>query len=97
LRIATSGTGGVQICWHAIVCGAATTAHGAGFIGAAATWTYPQAFGAVPSVSATIRDGVTGMITNGSSGYSTSSATFRQLAFVASADAAVAVMAIGFY
>lgn len=97
LRIATSGSGGVQICWNTIICQAATVAHGAGFIGNTATWTYPQSFGAVPSISATVRDGVAAMIINGPSGYSTSSAQFRQTAFISSVDAAVTVTAIGLY
>jgi hypothetical protein len=97
LRIATGGSSGIQICWHTIVCNGATVAHGSGFIGAEATWTYPQSFAAVPSVAPTVRDGVAAMIINGSAGYSTSSATFRQLAFLASVNAAVVVLAVGYY
>lgn len=97
LRIAANGSGGIQICWHTIVCDPATTAHGAGFFGAVATWTYPQAFGAVPAVHGSTRDGVQSWIMNGLAGNSTSSATFRQVALVSSVAAAVTVTAIGLY
>lgn len=97
LRVATNGSGGVQICWHTIVVTGAATAHGGGFISNNASWTYPQAFGEVPAVSANVSDGIAAMVINGAAGHSTSAASFRQVSFIASADAAIKVIAIGLY
>ena len=98
LRVGTGDTSGVQICWHAIVCNSATTVNGAGFVGAETTWTFPQAFGGLPSVSCSIQDGVNAWITNGASGNSASVARFRQMSFVTGpGNTAVSVLAIGFY
>lgn len=98
LRIATGDSSGFQACWHTIVCNSATTAQGGGFVGSNTSWTFPQVFSATPSVSAFVQDGVQAWITNGSTGNSNTSASFRQQSFVnGPGNAAVSVLAIGFY
>jgi hypothetical protein len=98
LRIGTGDTSGVQICWHTIVCNGTNTASGAGFVGPNATWTYPQAFAAIPAVSGTQQDGAAAWIMNGSTGNSTTAASFRQSSFLTgTANVAVGVLAIGYY
>lgn len=98
LRIATGDTSGFQACWHAIVCTSAATVQGGGYVGANTSWTFPQVFNGLPSVSAMVQDGVQAWITNGSTGNSNTAASFRQQSFVnGPGDTAVSVMAIGFY
>lgn len=98
LRIATGDSSGFQACWHTIVCNSATTAQGGGFVGSNTSWTFPQVFSATPSVSAFVQDGVQAWVTNGSTGNSNTSASFRQQSFVnGPGNAAVSVLAIGFY
>ncbi|MGL4221769.1 MAG: hypothetical protein ACRCSS_14210 [Shewanella sp.] len=98
LRIGTGDTSGIQFCWHTLICNSATTAQGAGFVGPTAAWTYPQSFNGTPSVSASVQDGIQAWITNGASGNTASSASFRQQSFInGPGNAAVSVLAIGFY
>lgn len=98
LRIGTGDTSGFQACWYTIVCNSATGAQGAGFVGSNTTWTFPQVFNGLPSVSATVQDGIQAWITNGSTGNSNTAASFRQQSFInGPGNAAVSVMAIGFY
>lgn len=98
LRIGTGDTSGVQICWHTIICAGTTGTSGSGFVGAQTVWTYPQAFNGTPSVSSSLQDGISAWITNGESGNSSTVARFRQMSFVnGTGNAAVGVMAIGFY
>lgn len=99
LRVGTGDTAGIQICWHQIVVNGATTAVGSSFISANSSWTFPQPFtgGLTPSVSGTIIDGIIASVTGGSSGVSNTTATLRQLAPATTANAAAAVIAIGFY
>jgi len=98
LRIATGDTSGVQICWHTIVCTSATTANGSGFFGPNATWTFPQAFNGIPAVKGELQDGIQAWIINGSSGNSSTTASFRQASFITgTGNGAVGVTAIGYF
>lgn len=98
LRIGTGDTAGVQLCWHAIVCNSATTAQGAGYVGTDTTWTFPQVFNGLPFTAGFIQDGVPAWITNGASGNSSTTASFRQQSFNnGPGNTAATVVAIGFY
>lgn len=100
LRIGTADTNGIQICWHTISVSGATTQFGTTnfyYSGSDSNWTYPQSFGATPSVMAFPIGGNLSSIISGSSGASAFSASFRQGAPGSTSAISATVIAIGVY
>lgn len=100
LRIGTADTSGIQICWNTITVSGATTQFGSVayyYSPSDSSWTFPQAFGATPAISAFPIGGNLSSIISGAGGASASAATFRQGAPGTTSSISATVIAVGVY